>query len=50
MGSHYVYNIDPYIRIITSSCNLWPSNTYQSENAVWLVSVLSLKVYVRYAC
>jgi hypothetical protein len=23
MGSHYVYNIDPYIHIITCSCNLW---------------------------
>jgi hypothetical protein len=24
MGSHYDYNIDPYIHITTSSYNLWP--------------------------
>jgi hypothetical protein len=23
MGSHYVYNADPYIHITTSHCNLW---------------------------
>ena len=39
MGSHYVYNIDAYINIITCSCNLWPSafklqHTYQSYGII----------------
>jgi hypothetical protein len=43
MGSHQVYKIDPYIHIITSSNDLWPSSIDISENAVWLVSMLSLR-------
>ena len=50
MGSHYVYNVDPYVHIETCTIIYGLPVLNLSENDVWLVSMLILKAYVRYAC